>query len=378
MKPNRIALSVFGATVLLAIALIVVAAVIYPEYEEKKVPIWALLLLVVMAAIVGGLSSILGLYLILLRDKFFVTLPRDALSTEILNLRTSVRLIYAIGPVLAIFLAILGVKGWEDFSEAYGVKKQKELQKELAGEIRKVQQLRIDLESYGVVDKVEFIMSKYLHEDGLSNKVMGDQVLKTWFRDLAQERIREPDMVGWRDQAVAGYLKESQLEQKVLGNNELRKWAAGAAVSVYDSTDFVSKLAENLKSNAAMKDWRSQAVDGYLKESQLAQRVLGNNELRNWAAGAAVSVYDSTDFVSKLVSKLQNHPGMKDWRDLAVNDYLPVTQLESKVMGSDRLRIWAKAVAVGAAEEGGYLKDEDIVQWLQDTESVRVWIESIR
>ena len=47
-------------------------------------------------------------------------------------------------------------------------------------------------------------------------------------------------------------------------------------------------------------------------------------------------------------------------------------------MGSDRLRIWAKAVAVGAAEEGGYLKDEDIVQWLQDTESVRVWIESIR
>ncbi len=83
-----------------------------------EIDIWQFFVFGVVCAFVGGISGFLIIYGFVLKNKkSCIQLSDDKIFEEIIDLKTSVRLIYIVGPIVALFFASVGIQSLEELTE---------------------------------------------------------------------------------------------------------------------------------------------------------------------------------------------------------------------------------------------------------------------
>lgn len=93
--------------------------------------LWLILFLSAFSAIIGGISVFVSLYTLFLKDKDkLIQLTNEKVTEEIISLKTSIRFIYSIGPIIMICITVLGIKGLEDLEKLIDLEKVQKINEE--------------------------------------------------------------------------------------------------------------------------------------------------------------------------------------------------------------------------------------------------------
>ena len=146
--------------------------------------IWQVLLLSMTSAAVGGVIVFVCIHNLFLKQrKHLIQLTDEKMTEEIVNLKASIRLVYSIGPILAILLAILGVKGWEDAKGFIGTGELEDatnnygrLNSRVGGLIQRLEQYqdlasKQDLDDYLTVNAFNIKTASYISDTSLESKL---------------------------------------------------------------------------------------------------------------------------------------------------------------------------------------------------------------
>ena len=117
--------------------------------------LWLILLLSTFSAIIGGISVFVLLHTLFLKDKDkLIQLTNEKVTEEIISLKTSIRFIYSIGPIIMIFITVLGIKGLEDVEKLIDIEKVKKLKEEYGVLNRDTNELLKKLKTYEDIPEI--------------------------------------------------------------------------------------------------------------------------------------------------------------------------------------------------------------------------------